>query len=143
MKPLDDILADGAQVVCRPLDRSIPFELSFVVEATIKTRHPDRDWPNSGLSPRQRGYRDETEAFVNEQHTVLATYVKAGQAPGTSVILGFATETTGGVVTMVYVKRKQRGYGIGRLLIGPGERACMKPNECWRRWIAYHAAKAA
>lgn len=144
MKSIDDMLADGARVVVRPMDPTIPFELSLVVEATIKTRHPDRDWPNSGLSPRQRRYRDEAEAFIHEQLTTVATYVKAVQGAGTSVVLGFATETPGGVVTMLYVKRQFRAYGIGRLLVGPGERSAAHPNECWRRWVAYHAkARAA
>lgn len=149
MKSLADLLPDGARVVIRPMDARIPYEQSFVVESTIKTMHPDRTWPHAGLSPRQREHRPAYEAKVAACHTMVASYVEAAQAPGTSVLLGFATRNGLNVVLAVYVKRDFRGYGIGAMLLGgegvKGDEAVrravpQRANRCWQRWVLYHGA---
>lgn len=149
MKPLDALLSEhGARIVVRPMDVAIPYEKSFIIESTVKVRHPDRTWPNSGLSPMQREHRGHTEQFIDKQRTLVATFVRPTQAPLTSVVLGFVTYATDDdVVTMLYVKRDFRGYGIGaKLLGGTGVAGDIKviqaepwrPNECWARWVMYH-----
>lgn len=148
MKPADELQADGARIVIRPLDVAIPYEKSLVIESTVKVRRPDRSWPNTGLSPSQRQHRDYMEAFVDVQDTLVADYVRPGREPGTSVVLGFITYGPAyGAVTMLYVKRDFRGFGIGARLLGgtgvPGDPRVLRaegwqPNECWRRWKLYH-----
>lgn len=143
MKPLTDILTDGARLVCRSMDPSIPFERSLVVESTIKVRHPDREWPHSGLSPRQRKYREATERFIDKQRTMVATFVRPDDESGMSVVLGFASFALEDYVTMLYVKRAFRGYGIGAQLADPAQSQAWSPNECWNRWVEYHRKAAA
>lgn len=133
------------------MDARIPYEQSFVVEATVKSRYPDRTWPHAGLSPRQREHRANVEGEVNRGQTHVAAYVEESQAAGTSVLLGFATRTPSEAVAMVYVKRDFRGYGIGSLLLGgtggKGDVVVrsalpLRANRCWQRWITYHSVRA-
>lgn len=147
MKSLADLLPDGARVVIRPMDARIPYEHSFVIEATVKSRWPDRTWPHSGLSPRQQLHRLEVEDESARSSTLVAAYAMPGQEPGTSVLLGFVTRTAVNLVSMVYVKRDFRGYGIGAQLLGgegsKGDVAVrlavpLRANRCWQRWVAYH-----
>lgn len=128
------------------MDARIPFEQSFIVEATTKCRWPDRTWPHAGLSPRQREHRADVERDVAGSDSFVADFVTAAHAVGTSTLLGFAT-LSAGVVAMVYVKRDFRGYGIGAMLLGgsgvKGDVAVThalpwRANRCWQRWVAYH-----
>jgi hypothetical protein len=148
VKSLADLLPEGARVVVRPMDARIPYEQSFVVEATIKSAYPDRTWPHAGLSPRQRERRPEVERDVAIRRTMVAEYMAPAHVPGTSTLLGFATRDAQDVVCMVYVKRDFRGYGLGGMLLGgEGKRGDMvikravplRANRCWQRWVLFHA----
>jgi len=148
LKSLADLLPDGARVVIRPMDPRIPYEQSFVVEATVKSRHADRTWPHAGLSPLQKEHRADTEREVARGRSMVADFVTATQAPGTSTLLGFASWLSERVA-MLYVKRDFRGYGLGGLLLGgdgtKGDVAVthalpLRANRCWQRWVAYHGS---
>jgi GNAT superfamily N-acetyltransferase len=132
------------------MDARIPYEQSFVVEATVKSRWPDRTWPHAGLSPRQKEHRPDVERDVQRGRNVVADYVAPTQEAGTSTLLGFVS-WIGEAVSMVYVKRDFRGYGLGALLLGgagvKGDQVVkgalpLRANRCWQRWVAYHGSGA-
>jgi GNAT superfamily N-acetyltransferase len=136
MDDLSDILPAGRVAIVRDMDPAIPFERSFVVEASLKTRHPDRSWAYSGLSHVQKPYRPEFERLIDQCRVQVVDV-------GEGVILGFCATYIRGQVVMLYVKRRFRGRGVGALLCDPMVAEPMAPNECWRRWVAYHKERRA